>query len=56
MKFRIWMTLAALAAASMPGTLWATNTVLSGLFDGSETRIAPLPGTCSGPPRWATAP
>jgi hypothetical protein len=48
MKFRSWMILAALAAAWLPGTLWATNTVLSGIFDGSETRIAPLPGTCSG--------
>jgi hypothetical protein len=50
MKLRLWMILGALAVTWLPGTLWATNTVLSGIFDGSETRIAPLPGTCSGAP------
>lgn len=34
-------------ALVMPGVALATNTVLSGEFDGSETRIAPLPGTCN---------
>jgi hypothetical protein len=48
MKLRFWIILAALAATALPGTLWATNTVLSGIFDGSEARIAPLPGTCPG--------
>lgn len=50
MKFRTCMILAALAATALPGTLWATNSVLSGIFDGSETRIDPLPGTCLGAP------
>ena len=50
MKLRLWMILGALAVTWLPGTLWATNTVLSGTFDGSETRIAPLPGTCLGAP------
>jgi hypothetical protein len=35
MKLRFWIILAALAATALPGTLWATNTVLSGIFDGS---------------------
>lgn len=48
MKFRNWMYCAAIAAACLPGSLWAANTVLSGVFDGSEARIAPLPGTCQG--------
>lgn len=48
MKFRNWAFSAAIAAACLPGTVWAMNTVLSGIFDGSETRIAPLPGTCPG--------
>jgi hypothetical protein len=48
MKFRNWAFCAVIAAVCLPGTLWAANTVLSGIFDGSETRIAPLPGTCSG--------
>ncbi len=30
----------------LPGTALATNTVLSGIFDGSESATAPLPGTC----------
>jgi hypothetical protein len=47
MKFRSWTFCAAIAVACLPGTLWAANTVLSGIFDGSEERIAPLPGTCN---------
>ena len=48
MRFRNWTFCAAIAVACLPGTLWAANTVLSGVFDGSEARIAPLPGTCPG--------
>jgi hypothetical protein len=48
MKFRNWAFCAALAMGCLPGALWAANTVLSGIFDGSETRIAALPGTCPG--------
>ena len=42
------MYCAAITAACLPGSLWAasTNTVLSGVFDGSEAKTAPLPGTC----------
>lgn len=46
MKFRNWMYCAAIAAVCVPGSLWAANTVLSGEFDGSEAKTAPLPGTC----------
>lgn len=46
MKCRNWMYCAAIAAACLPGSLWAANTVLSGVFDGSEAKTAPLPGTC----------
>ena len=46
MQFRNWMYCAAIAAACLPGSLWAANTVLSGVFDGSEAQTAPLPGTC----------
>lgn len=30
----------------VPGTVLASNSVLSGIFDGTEQRIDPLPGTC----------
>jgi hypothetical protein len=33
----------------IPGSAFAVNTVLSDIFDGSEAKIAPLPGTCEGP-------
>ena len=46
MNVRNWMYCAAIAAASLPGSLWAANTVLSAVFDGSEAKTAPLPGTC----------
>lgn len=50
MILRNWVLCAAIAAAALPGTLAAANTVLAGVFDGSEPRIAPLPGTCPRPP------
>lgn len=53
MRFRNWLVCAILALACLPGTLWAANTVLSGMFDGSEERIAPLPGACPGAPSLA---
>lgn len=46
MRFRNWVHCAAIAAACLPGALSAANTVLSGVFDGSEAKTAPLPGTC----------
>jgi hypothetical protein len=46
MKFRNWTFCTAIAAVCLPGSLWAANTVLSGIFDGSEAKTAPLPGTC----------
>jgi hypothetical protein len=46
MKVRNWICCAAIVAACLPGSLWAANTVLSGVFDGSEAQTAPLPGTC----------
>jgi hypothetical protein len=32
----------------LPTSAFATNSVLSGIFDGSESKTAPLPGTCGG--------
>lgn len=46
-----WITFAKvtlLAAVLIPGSAFAANTVLSGVFDGSETRTQPLAGTCGG--------
>lgn len=42
------IVLTAVAALVLPATAAATNTVLSGVFDGSEQETAPLPGTCLG--------
>jgi hypothetical protein len=44
------MMCATLAAFVLPGTATATNTVLSGVFDGSEQSTAALPGTCPDAP------
>lgn len=41
---------AGLAILAFPVTAAATNSVLSGTFDGSESKIAALPGTCPGAP------
>ena len=40
-----WLLLVILLS---PGNVLASNTVLSGIFNGSETRIEPLSGTCGG--------
>jgi hypothetical protein len=43
------LTIAALVALLMlPSAAFATNTVLSGIFDGTESRTDPLPGACGG--------
>lgn len=39
-----------LLLAVLPATATANNTVLSGIFDGSEPKIAARPGTCQGAP------
>jgi hypothetical protein len=46
MKRRFSIICAAVAALALPVTAAATNTVLSGLFDGSEMARAGLPGGC----------
>ena len=46
MKSKFPMLCAALAALALPVTAAATNTVLSGVFDGSEMARAGLPGGC----------
>lgn len=48
MKFMQIAKAALVAAALMPGMACAANSVLSGVFDGSEMRTAALPGTCGG--------
>jgi hypothetical protein len=50
MKRMIPMVCAALAALALPLTATATNTVLSGVFNGAEQSVAALPGTCTGAP------
>lgn len=43
------ITIVALALLLLtPGAAMAANTVLSGIFDGSESKTDPLPGTCGG--------
>ena len=36
------------AALLVPGTVLASNTVLSGIFDGTEAKADPFPGSCGG--------
>jgi hypothetical protein len=50
MIIRNCSVLACLALLAVPAIATADNSVLSGIFDGSENRIAPLPGTCQGAP------
>ncbi|MBT8047463.1 MAG: hypothetical protein HKN57_13715 [Xanthomonadales bacterium] len=49
MKKRVLLMIlmSGLAATLSPGA-FAANAVLSGIFDGSEAKLAPLPGTCGG--------
>jgi len=48
MNYRIQVTGFLILLALCPLTAQADNSVLSGIFDGSEPTTAPLPGTCGG--------
>ena len=48
MKIRMKLFMLACFLGVMPLTSMAANSVLSGIFDGSESLAAPLPGTCGG--------
>lgn len=49
MKFRALFAGILCVLTMLPVSAMAVNTVLSGIFDGSESKIAPLPGTCNEP-------
>lgn len=52
MKYRILVfALICAAVAVLPTNVLALNSVLSSVFDGSEAKTNPLPGTCSGETR-----
>lgn len=48
MNFNNLKGLVLLLALSAPGVSMAANTVLTGTFDGAESRLQPLPGSCGG--------
>lgn len=48
MKFRILVTAFACALFALPATVFANDSVLTGKFDGSESKTSALPGTCEG--------
>ncbi len=48
MKIRMMLFVLACFSGVVPVTALAVNSVLSGVFDGSESVAAPLPGTCGG--------
>jgi hypothetical protein len=49
MKYRNVIVCFAFVMLLASNAVLASNSVLSGIFDGSESRIAKLPGTCDGP-------
>lgn len=51
MIYRLKLAALIVFLAVFPLHALAVNTVLSGIFDGSEQKIAPLPGTCGGTER-----
>lgn len=48
MKLRKLTGMFVLVLSMAPGMAFAANAVLSGVFDGAESRTNPLPGTCGG--------
>jgi len=50
MTIRIGILSFCLMSLALPGVAMANNTVLSGVFHGSEASLAALPGTCDGAP------
>jgi hypothetical protein len=48
MNFRSVLGCLLFACMSLPTGVFAANSMLSGVFDGSEATLAPLPGTCLG--------
>lgn len=48
MKFRIVILTFACALFALPATVFANDSVLTGKFDGSESKTSALPGTCGG--------
>lgn len=48
MNIHKWMACLLFTCLILPTEVFAANAVLSGVFDGSEPKTAPLPGTCGG--------
>ena len=48
MIYRLQIAALTIFLTVIPLSAFAVNSVVSGIFDGSEQRIAPLPGTCGG--------
>ncbi len=48
MFYRLQIAALTILLAVIPLSAFAVNSAVSGVFDGSEQRIAPLPGTCGG--------